>query len=61
MPSQGISKLAGTCVSLILKSRELWAGAGMASREGRGYPGSSHTSQGHSLALVYNAVRYINQ
>lgn len=43
------------------KQRELCTGAGLATREGRGYPGSSHTPQEHFLALVYNAVRYINQ
>lgn len=41
------------------KRRELWVG--LATREGRGYPGSSHISQEHILALVYNVVRYINQ
>lgn len=42
-----------------MKRRELWVG--LATREGRGYPGSSHISQEHILALVYNVVRYINQ
>lgn len=43
------------------KQRELWAGAGLSNQRGPRLPGSSHISQEHILALVYNAVRYINQ